>query len=258
MLIDTHCHLDAEAFHPDLEEVVRRAADAGVVRMLTIGINLATSVAAVDLANRFEHVSAVVGIQPNYAAEAAPGDWEQIMNLAADPVVVGIGETGLDKYWDHAPLDIQIDHFRRHLRFSRACGKPFVVHCREAEAEVLELLREDYRDGPLRGVMHSFCGDSTTAAECVAMGMHISFAGMVTFRSNDALRTVAKSIPLERLLVETDAPYLAPHPNRGKRNEPAWVCLTAQCLAEVHGINCEELAAATTANAMGLFALPNS
>ncbi len=245
-LIDTHCHLDAEAFHQDLDDVLQRAADNGVEQLMTIGITRETSEAALVLANRYESVFAVVGIQPNYAQEAAPDDWERIMELASHPNVVGIGETGLDRYWDYAPLEIQRDYFVRHLEFSRVCRKPFIVHCREAESDVLEMLRADFTHGPLNGIMHSFCGDAAMAAECVAMGMHISFAGMVTFRKSDELR----------LLVETDAPYLAPHPKRGKRNEPAWVRHTAECLADVHGISFEELANATAANAKQLFRLP--
>ena len=254
-LIDTHCHLDAEAFKTDINEVVQRAVDSGVERMLTIGITRQTSEAAVVLANRFEQVFAVVGIQPNYASEVQPGDWEAIVELTAHPRVVGIGETGLDKYWDHAPLDVQQEYFLKHLQFSRACKKPFIVHCRDAEAEVLEMLQADFENGELNGLMHSFCGNADMAAECVAMGMHISFAGMVTYKKNDELRAVAKTVPLERLLVETDAPYLAPHPKRGKRNEPSWVRHTAECLADVHEVSIEELARQTTANAKRLFGL---
>lgn len=254
-LIDTHCHLDAEAFQQDLDEVIQRALDNGVRRMLTIGITLQTSEAALVVANRYECVSAVIGIQPNYAQEAAAGDWERIIELSTHPQVVGIGETGLDRYWDFAPIEIQRDYFRRHLSFSRQSGKPFVVHCRDAEADVLEMLREDYASGPLNGVMHSFCGDAAMAKECVDMGMYISFAGMVTFRKNDSLREVAASVPLNRLLIETDAPYLAPHPNRGKRNEPAWVRHTAECIANVHQVDLSKLAEVTTQNAETLFSL---
>ncbi|MCL4104797.1 UNVERIFIED_CONTAM: hypothetical protein GTU68_034236 [Idotea baltica] len=221
--------------------------------MLTIGITLQTSEAAVVLANEHDCLSAVVGIQPNYASQAAASDWEEIVRLSKHPQVVGVGETGLDKYWDHAPLDVQQDYFRRHLQLSREVNKPFIVHCREAEAEVLEMLEEDFTNGPLNGVMHSFCGDSAMAARCVEMGMYISFAGMVTFKKNDELRAVAKSVPLDRLLIETDAPYLAPHPKRGKRNEPALVVLTAECLADVHEVSIETFAEKTTANASRLF-----
>ncbi len=254
LLIDTHCHLDAEAFRQDLDEVVQRALDTGIKRMVTIGITLESSEAAVVVANRYDCVSAVVGIHPNYTQEAAPNDWQKITELSTHPRVVGIGETGLDKHWDFAPLDIQRDYFCRHLAFSRLSRKPFVVHCREANREVLEVLREDFRNGPLNGIMHSFCGDADMAAECIAMGMYISFAGMLTFRKSNELREVARTVPLDRTLVETDSPYLAPHPNRSKRNEPAWVSYTAACLAEIHGISGEELAALTTRNAEQAFA----
>jgi TatD DNase family protein len=255
-LIDTHCHLDAEAFAQERDDVVARATESGVSHMLSIGIDAATSQAAVALAEQYSCVLAVVGIQPNYVHEVNPDDWNLIRSLIGHPRVVGIGETGLDRYWDHAPFDLQVEYFHRHIRLSKESGLPFVVHCREAEADVLEVLREEAADGPLNGLMHSFCGDAETATECVALGMYVSFAGMVTFRKNDALREVASGISLDRLLVETDAPYLAPHPNRGKRNEPAWVRHTARCLAEVFGISEEELAKVTTLNARRLFRLP--
>ena len=255
-LVDTHCHLDAEAFHQDIDAAIQRALDSGVERMLTIGVTLQTSQAAVMLSNRYPCVSAVVGIQPNYAHEAKPGDFERIADLATHPHVVGVGETGLDKYWDFAPLDIQREYFVRHIQLSRELKKPFVVHCREAEAEVVEVLQSEAGDGQLSGVMHSFCGDATTAEICVRLGLHISFAGMLTYRKNDELRAVAATIPVDRLLVETDAPYLAPHPNRGKRNEPSWVRLTNDCLAGIHGMTPQEMAARTTANARLLFRLP--
>lgn len=252
-LIDTHCHLDADAFSQDRDGILERAAGAGVVRMLTIGIDAATSAAAVQLAEQHAAVSAVVGIQPNYVHEVKPDDWETVVAMLDHPSVVGIGETGLDRYWDYAPLDTQVEYFHRHIQLSKKSGLPFVVHCREAEADVLQVLREEAKSGALSGVMHSFCGDSDVAAECLSLGMHISFGGMVTFRRNDELRAVAATVPLDRLLIETDAPYLAPHPKRGKRNEPAWVCHTAECLAEVHDVSLEELARQTTTNANGLF-----
>ena len=257
-LIDTHCHLDAGSFEQDLDAVLQRAMDNGVHHLLTIGVTLETSQAAVLLANRYACVSAVVGIQPNYAIEAKPGDFERIADLATHPHVVGIGETGLDKYWDNVPLDLQRDYFVRHIQLAQSLKKPFVVHCREAEAEVIEVLQSQAEHGPLSGVMHCFCGDATAAESCVKLGLHISFAGMLTYRKNDELRAVAATVPRERLLVETDAPYLAPHPNRGKRNEPAWVRLTNEVLAAAHGVSPEEMAQQTTANAVELFRIRSS
>ena len=253
-LIDTHAHLDAEAFEKDADAVVARAAEAGVKHILTIGITLETSQAAIRVAERFENVSAVVGIQPNYASEMKAGDWDEIVELIEHPDVVGIGETGLDRYWDYAPIEIQAELFDRHLELSATSGLPFVVHCREAEADVEKQLRAAFEKfGTLNGVMHSFCGDADMAAACVRMGMHISFAGMLTYKKNEELRETAKTVPLDRLLVETDSPYLAPRPKRGKRNEPAYVRMTAECLAEVRGISLEELAVVTTRNAERLF-----
>lgn len=257
--IDTHCHLNEDAFATDLAEVVARAVEAGVTRMVVVGIDLASSRRAVELAEQFPALSAVVGIQPNYVQTAAETDFTAIEELSHLPRVVGIGETGLDRYWDYAPIDRQVDYFERHIDLARRRGLPFVVHCRDAEADVLAVLRQAAETGPLSGVMHSFTGNLTTAEECVALGLHISFAGMVTFKRSDALREAAKSVPLDRLLVETDSPYLLPSPLKNdkgrKRNEPANVRYTADCLAESRGVSKEEIAAATTANARRLFAL---
>jgi TatD DNase family protein len=255
-LIDTHCHLDAEAFQQDINDVIQRALNTGVEHMLTIGTCVRSSEAAIMLANRFSCVSAVVGIHPNYVTEAAPNDFERIEDLARHPRVVGIGETGLDKYWDTAPIELQREFFVRHIELSRAIRKPFVVHCRDAEADVLDVLRSQSADGvQLSGVMHAFSGSAETARECVAMGLHISFAGMLTYKKNDALRAVAATVPQDRLLVETDAPYLAPQANRGKRNEPAYVQQTCECLATVHDVAAANMAHRTSENAKRLFRL---
>ncbi len=210
-----------------------------------------------ELSAEHPGVFAAVGIQPNYAAQAKPGDWQQIVTLAARPKVVAIGETGLDRHWDYTPFGVQQDYFDRHLRLAQARGLPFVVHTRESDADVLAMLHEAARRGPLTGVMHSFTGSADTAAECVALGLYISFAGMVTFKKSDALRVVAASIPADRILVETDSPYLAPHPMRGKRNEPANIVHTAACLAAARGQSDIEFAAQATANARRLFRLPS-
>lgn len=254
--IDTHCHLDADAFEREVADVIARANEASVKRMLTIGITLETSLAAVKIAEQHECVSAVVGIQPNYASEMKAGDWDEILELIKHPQVVGIGETGLDRYWDYAPIETQAELFDRHLELSATSGLPFVVHCREAEADVQKQLTTAFEKfGPLNGLMHSFCGDAAMAAACVEMGMHISFAGMVTFKKNEQLRETMKTVPMERLLIETDAPYLAPQPKRGKRNEPAYVVMTAEHMASARGIPVDQLAAATTENAQRLFGL---
>ena len=256
--LDTHAHLDELAFEPDVAETLDRARAVGVTAVLTIGINADTSRRAVALAERFPDVYAVVGIQPNYVSQMQSDDWEEIVSLSRHPRVVGIGETGLDRYWDYTPIDEQQVWFDRHLALSREVGKPFVVHCREAEADVVAQLQRAAATGPLSGVMHSFCGSAETLAACLDLGLHISYAGMVTYKKNDALRALAAQTPADRLLIETDAPYLAPVPHRGKRNEPAFVVETARILAEQRGITPEELGELTTANARRLFGLPTA
>lgn len=257
MLIDTHSHLFDDRFQKDLPAVLERAAAAGLERVICLGIDLDSSRASVEIANTYPLVVAAVGIQPNHAAEAKPGDWDEIVKLAdRDPRVVAIGETGLDRYWDRTPFALQEDYFARHIELARKLDKPFVIHCREAEADVVKALRAQEPKGPLRAVMHSFSGDLATARECLQMGLYISFAGMVTYPTAQNLRDVAKEIPLDRLLVETDCPYLAPQPVRGKRNEPAYVAHTAALLADVKGVSVAELEEHTTRNARTLFGLP--
>jgi TatD DNase family protein len=254
-LYDTHAHLDADAFAHDLEEALSRAEAVGVGRILTIGINLATSRSALAVAEKYEPVSAVIGIQPNYAAEAGPTDLAEIEALLKHPQVVGIGETGLDRYWDFAPIDVQIEYFRAHLRLAFQYNLPFIIHCRDAEMDVIGVLKEFEAHQPFRGVMHSFCGSRESAEICLGMGLHLSFSGMLTYKKNQELREVAGSVPLDRLLIETDAPYLVPTPKRGKvkRNEPAFVEYTARVLAEVQDVSAEDMAAQTARNARELF-----
>lgn len=257
-LIDTHAHLDQDPFRDDLPEVLKRAAQQGVTSILSIGIDAATSQAAVRLAQQHASVFAVVGIQPNYAHEATQEDWEKIIGLVGEARVVAIGETGLDRYWDFCPFSVQQDFFQRHLDLARERSLPFIVHCREAEEDVVAMLRADFeKHGPMPGVMHSFAGSRETCEACLALGLHISFAGMVTYKKSQALRDVAAVVPADRLLVETDSPYLTPEPVRKiRRNEPAHVAHTARLLAEVRGVPFEQLASETTANARRLFHLP--
>lgn len=255
MLFDTHAHLDQEEFDADRSVVVVNAREAGVEGIVAVGTTAQSSAACVRLAAEYDAVYAAVGIQPNYTAQTEHGDWDQIVALAGEHKVVALGETGLDCYWDYAPLEVQRDYFDRHLRLSQQRGLPFIVHTRESDAHVLEMLREARQRGPLQGVMHSFTGSKETARECVELGLYISFAGMVTFKKSDDLRHVAASVPDKRILIETDSPYLSPHPLRGKRNEPARVEHTARCLAEARGATFEAFAALTTANARRLFQL---
>jgi TatD DNase family protein len=257
MLIDTHSHLFDDRFRKDLPAVLERAAAAGVERVVCLGIDRESSLESVTIANRFPLVVAAVGIQPNSAAEAKPGDWAEVVRLAeTEPRVVAIGETGLDRYWDRTPFALQEEHFARHIELARRLGKPFVIHCRDAEADVVKVLRAEFdRHGSVRAVMHSFTGDLDTAKACLEMGLYISFAGMVTYPTAQNLRDVAREVPLDRLLVETDCPYLAPQPVRGKRNEPAYVAHTAALLAEVKGVTAAELQEHTTRNARALFGL---
>ena len=214
-LFDTHAHLDDGQFEGCLEAVLDRARAAGVVHVLTVGTTAESSQAAVQLASGHPLLSAAVGIQPNCCTDARPGDWDKIVGLLDHEQVVAIGETGLDRHWDDSPFAMQQDYFDRHLRLSQDRSLPFVVHMRDCEQDVLGMLREARRRGPLRGIMHAFTGSSAAARECVELGLHISFAGMVTFPKSGDLRRVASEIPADRILVETDAPYLAPSRSEG-------------------------------------------
>jgi TatD DNase family protein len=253
-LFDTHAHLDDDQLAPDVAGVVERAAAMGVSRILAVGTTAASSHNCLSHAAQFSGVWASAGIHPNHAAEMQPGDWGQIVKLANEPKVVALGETGLDLYWKDTPLAVQQDYFDRHIRLSQATGLPLVIHLRETAAEILVMLDEARSSGPLRGVMHSFTGTKEQAAAFLDLGLYISFSGMLTFKKSDDLRAVAATIPADRLLVETDSPYLSPEPFRGKRpNEPARVVHTAECLALVRGVTPEHLARQTTANARTLF-----
>jgi TatD DNase family protein len=254
MLFDTHTHLDQPEFDEIRDVVVERAKAAGVEGIIAVGTTAAASRTCVELAARYDGVYAAVGIQPNYVAESQPGDWAEIERLASASGVVAIGETGLDRHWNYTPFEQQQDYFARHMELARRRDLPFIVHMRDCDAEILDALRDAGKHGPLRGVMHSFTGDAAMAAECVALGLHISFAGMITYKKSQALRDCAAAIPEERLLIETDCPYLSPEPVRGQRpNEPALVRHTAECLAQVRGATLEEFAALTTTNARALF-----
>ena len=256
VLTDTHAHLDDTQFAAELPAILARARAAGVTRIITVATSAASSAATLALAAAHPGLFPTAGIHPNHAAAAAATDWDAVVASAERPEVVGIGETGLDRHWHDTPFPMQEDYFVRHLLLSRRLRKPIIIHCREADADMLRVLRDDFdRHGAIRGVMHSFSGDAVMAEACRAMGLYLSFAGMLTYKNAAALRGVAAQQPLDRLLVETDSPYLSPVPLRGKRNEPANVAHTAACLAGLHGVTLDTLAEQTTRNACGVFGL---
>jgi len=255
--IDTHAHLNDERFDGRIAAVIEAAKQAGVVQTLVIGIDRPSSEKAVRLAEEYAELFAVVGLQPNSLAECGPKDFAAIEAMVSGAKVVAVGETGLDRYWDRAPFAMQEEFFVRHLALARAIAKPVVIHCREAEADVLRVLRAfvEKSGDPVQGVMHSYSGTAELVPQFLELGLHLSFAGMATFKKNDALREAAKAVPEDRILVETDAPYLAPEPFRGKPNQPAWVVHTGVKLAAARSVSAERFAAATTANARRLFRL---
>ncbi|OUM93358.1 MAG: hypothetical protein BAA04_05510 [Firmicutes bacterium ZCTH02-B6] len=253
-LVDSHAHLDHELFAGDVDAVIERARAAGVYYIVTIGADLASSEAAVRLADKYPCVYATVGIHPHDAVQLDDAAYRRLKALAAHPRVVAIGEIGLDYYYDHSPRPVQRQAFIRQLELARETGLPFVVHNREADADTLAVLRDWARDLP--GLMHSFAGNEDMLAECLEMGYLVSTGGMVTFKNAEAIRSVMSRVPLDRLLVETDAPYLTPVPLRGRRNEPAFVQYVVAFLAQLRGTDPNQLAAVTTANACRFFGLP--
>jgi TatD DNase family protein len=256
-LVDTHAHLDDPRIRAQIGDVLARARGAGVVQVVAIATTAGDSRSIVALATDHPGVFASVGIHPNEAGEAAPDDWEKIVDLAGRPRVVAIGETGLDRHWDRTPMPVQQEYFARHLELADRLDLPVVIHCRDSAADILAQLSALGR--PVKGVLHSFTGDRDQARAFLDLGLHLSFAGMITFANKalDPLRDAAAQAPLDRILIETDSPYLTPHPFRGKMNEPARVALTGARVAEIRGMSLSDLAAATTANARRLFGLPD-
>lgn len=253
MLVDSHCHLDM--LGPDgLDQVLHRAAMAGVGEVVTIGTRMAQSAGLIELAERHPGVWCTVGVHPHNAAELPMPGAASVAALARHPKVVGIGESGLDYFYDTAPRDVQQASFRVHIQAARLAGVPLVIHARDADADMERILREETEQGPFQFVMHCFSSGRALAEAAVELGGYVSFSGILTFPKSDALRDIARSLPHDRLLVETDAPYLAPASRRGKRNEPAWVAETAQVLANVLAMQPGDLADLTTANFRRLFA----
>jgi len=254
MLVDSHCHLDYLERDGDLDEVVARARAAGVGALITICTKLSEFDRVRAIAERFDEVTCSVGVHPHEAADEGLGDPARLVELAAHAKVVGIGETGLDYYYEHAPRARQQESFRAHIRAARQARLPVIVHTRDADEDTIGILREAHAEGPFTGVIHCFTAGPELARAALELGLYISVAGIVTFKKAEALRATLGEVPLERLLVETDAPYLAPVPKRGKRNEPAYVVHTAAALAELKGVPAQELTRITGDNVFQLFA----
>ncbi|MDY7040798.1 MAG: TatD family hydrolase [Chloroflexota bacterium] len=262
MLIDTHAHLDFPQFDPDREEVIARALDAGVEVIVNVGTDLASGRASVDLAEQHQAIHASVGVHPHDAKTVSQRELGELRELAAHPKVVAIGEIGLDFYRDLSPRDVQRRVFRQQLALAAETGKPVIIHDREAHAEVREILRDWVHslpeNSPLArhpGTLHCFSGDLEMAQEMITLGFFIGVDGPLTYRNARRLPEIVRALPVERLLIETDAPYLTPHPHRGKRNEPAYVRLVAEAIARIKEISLGKVERMTTDNARALFRL---
>jgi TatD DNase family protein len=253
MLVDSHCHLDFPEFAADLDGVVSRAADAGVKTCVTIGTTMAKFPGVRAVAERFDNVWCSVGVHPHEAKEELLDGPARLIEEAAHPKVVGIGESGLDYYYQRSPRAQQEKNFRAHIAASRELGLPLIVHTRDADPETVEILRDEMGKGAFPGLIHCFTGSRMLAEAAVEIGFCISVSGIATFKNSQSLRDIIKDVPLDRLLVETDAPFLAPVPLRGKRNEPSFVTHTAAMLAGLKGVEPEALATATTENFFRLF-----
>ncbi|MCC6801329.1 MAG: TatD family hydrolase [Anaerolineae bacterium] len=261
-MIDTHCHLNFEGYDADRAEVIARAADAGVTRVINPGVDEATSQEALALAAQYDGIYAAVGIHPNDTANFTDADLGWVEALAKEPKVVAIGEIGLDYHWDDSPKPMQFRAFEAQLALAARLELPVIIHNREASEDVIAILETWARDLPpaLRerpGVLHSFSAPQSVADRALAAGFYLGFTGPITFKNADDLRHIAARVPLDRIVVETDGPYLTPTPHRGKRNEPAYIPLIVERLAALHAIPIDEMARATTATAARRFRRPS-
>ncbi|HXC70530.1 MAG TPA: TatD family hydrolase [Pyrinomonadaceae bacterium] len=256
MFIDSHAHIDGPEFDADREEIVERARVADVSLILNVGTgdpHAGVLERAVDVGKKYESVYTAIGTHPHDARFYDDGAEEKIKALVQDDRVLAWGEIGLDFHYDNSPRDVQVEVFKRQLRAARECGLPVVIHTREAESETIEILKSDYEGAERRGIFHCFSGSMALAQQALELGFMISFSGIVTFKKAEELREVAKQVPLNRLLIETDCPYLTPIPYRGKRNEPAYVVEVARCLAGIHGVEIEEIGRITSENFTSFF-----
>lgn len=253
MLIDTHCHLDFPDFAPEQAEIVARARARGVGRMITISTHVSRFDRVKAVAEAYDEVFCTVGTHPHHVHEEAEPSVAELLDLARHPKCVGLGEAGLDYHYDRAPRDVAQRVFRTHIAAARESGLPLVIHTRDADDDCAAILTEEMGKGAFPALLHCFTSSRALAETAVGLGLYISFSGVVTFKNSEALRAVARDVPLDRMLVETDAPFLAPVPHRGRRNEPAFVADTARLLAEIKGVGEADLARATTENALRLF-----
>lgn len=255
MLFDTHAHLDDPRFDDDRDEVIRRAREAGVSLILNVGFNQKSIERTLALAEKYELIYAAVGWHPHEAKTWDPEALDRIETLAREhPKVVAVGETGLDYYRDHSPRPVQAEVFRQQIALAKRVNKPLIIHNREADEDLLRILEEEGA-AEVGVIMHCFSGDKALARRCLDLGCYLSFGGPITFKNGDVQREVASYVPLDCLLIETDAPYLAPHPLRGRRNEPAYVRYVAEQLAELKGLSLEEIGQITMANGRRIFRL---
>lgn len=254
MLFDTHAHLNATQFNEDVEQVIERARAEGVSHIVVVGFDRPTIQRAMELAEQYSFIYAAVGWHPVDAIHMTDEDLIMIECLAAHPKVVALGEMGLDYYWDQSPKEVQKEVFRKQIRLAKKVKLPIVIHNRDATADIVHILQEEHAE-EVGGVMHCFSGSIEVARQCIDMNFYISFGGPVTFKNAKKPKEVAKEIPLDRLLIETDCPYLTPHPFRGKRNEPSYVKYVAEAIAELKGISFEEVAQKTSDNAKRLFGI---
>lgn len=254
MLFDTHVHLNAHQYDEDLKEVIQRAIDEGVSQMVVVGFDRETIAKAISLAEEYDFLYASVGWHPVDAVDMTEEDLLMLEKLAAHPKVVALGEMGLDYYWDKSPKEVQKEVFRKQIALAKKVKLPIIIHNRDATADIVEILKEEGA-AEVGGIMHCFTGSLEVAQQCMDMNFYISFGGPVTFKNAKKPKEVAAEIPLEKLLIETDCPYLTPHPYRGKRNEPAYVKLVAEQIAELKGTTYEEIAQKTSDNARRVFGI---
>lgn len=254
MLVDSHCHLDESGFAGELDQVVARARQAGVGAMLTICTKVSRFERVRAIADSYEDIYCSVGVHPHEAGAEPEAGRRRLAELARHPRTIGVGETGLDYHYENAPREKQKASFRTHIAAARETGLPLVVHNRDADRDIIEILTEEHRKGPFGAVMHCFSAGHKLAERALELGFYVSFSGIVTFKNAADVREIARAVPLDRILVETDSPYLAPEPKRGRRNEPAFVAFTAAYLADLREMTPEAFAAATTANFFRLFA----